>query len=47
LISADERFKTSQLPNPNFIMFSERNSEALDAAVNSDYGSVNQDDPPQ
>jgi prepilin-type N-terminal cleavage/methylation domain-containing protein len=33
-----------QLPNPNFIMFSERNSEALDAADNSDYGSVNQDD---
>jgi prepilin-type N-terminal cleavage/methylation domain-containing protein/prepilin-type processing-associated H-X9-DG protein len=32
------------LPNPNIIMFSERNSEALDAADNSEYGSVNQDD---
>jgi prepilin-type N-terminal cleavage/methylation domain-containing protein/prepilin-type processing-associated H-X9-DG protein len=34
----------SQLPNPNFIMFSERNSEALNAADNTDFGSVNQDD---
>jgi len=34
----------SQLPNPNFIMFSERNSEALDAADNSDFGAINQDD---
>ena len=34
----------SALPNPNIIMFSERNSEALDAADNVDYGSVNQDD---
>jgi prepilin-type N-terminal cleavage/methylation domain-containing protein/prepilin-type processing-associated H-X9-DG protein len=34
----------SQLPNPNFIMFSERNSEALDAADNAEFGSVNQDD---
>jgi prepilin-type processing-associated H-X9-DG protein/prepilin-type N-terminal cleavage/methylation domain-containing protein len=32
------------LPNPNIIMFSERNSEALDAADNTDYGSVTQDD---
>jgi prepilin-type processing-associated H-X9-DG protein len=32
------------LPNPNIIMFSERNSKALDAADNSEYGSVNQDD---
>jgi prepilin-type N-terminal cleavage/methylation domain-containing protein/prepilin-type processing-associated H-X9-DG protein len=34
----------SQLPNPNFIMFSERNSEALDATDNAEFGSVNQDD---
>jgi prepilin-type N-terminal cleavage/methylation domain-containing protein/prepilin-type processing-associated H-X9-DG protein len=34
----------SHLPNPNFIMFSERNSEALDATDNAEYGSVNQDD---
>ena len=34
----------SLLPNPNFIMFSERNSEALDAPDNTQYGSVNQDD---
>jgi len=34
----------SHLPNPNIIMFSERNSEALNAADNSEYGSVNQDD---
>jgi prepilin-type N-terminal cleavage/methylation domain-containing protein/prepilin-type processing-associated H-X9-DG protein len=34
----------SALPNHNIIMFSERNSEALDAADNSEYGSVIQDD---
>jgi prepilin-type N-terminal cleavage/methylation domain-containing protein/prepilin-type processing-associated H-X9-DG protein len=34
----------SRLPNPNFIMFSERNCEALDAPDNAQYGSVNQDD---
>jgi prepilin-type N-terminal cleavage/methylation domain-containing protein/prepilin-type processing-associated H-X9-DG protein len=34
----------SALPNPSIIMFSERNSEALDAADNPEYGSVNQDD---
>lgn len=34
----------NELPNPNIIMFSERNSEALNAANNSDYGSVAQDD---
>lgn len=34
----------SALPNRNIIMFSERNSEALDAADNVEYGSVNQDD---
>jgi prepilin-type N-terminal cleavage/methylation domain-containing protein/prepilin-type processing-associated H-X9-DG protein len=34
----------SALPNPNIIMFSERNSEALDAPDNPDFGSVNQDD---
>jgi len=34
----------SQLRNPNFIMFSERNSEALDASDNAEYGSVTQDD---
>ncbi|MBI3414851.1 MAG: prepilin-type cleavage/methylation domain-containing protein [Verrucomicrobia bacterium] len=32
------------LPNPNLIMFSERNSEALNAADNPDYGNVGQDD---
>ena len=32
------------LPNRNIIMFSERNSEALDAADNDTYASVNQDD---
>ena len=36
--------EVSHLPNPNFIMFSERNSEALDAPDNPEYGSVNQDD---
>ena len=34
----------SALPDPNIIMFSERNSEALDAANNGDYGNVGQDD---
>jgi len=34
----------ARLPNRNLIMFSERNSEALNAPDNSDYGSVNQDD---
>jgi len=33
-----------QLHNPLFIMFSERNCEALDAPDNSQYGSVEQDD---
>ncbi|CEK12872.1 prepilin-type N-terminal cleavage/methylation domain-containing protein [Chthonomonas calidirosea] len=32
------------LPNPNVIMFSERNSTALDAPDNPDYGYVPQDD---
>jgi hypothetical protein len=32
------------LPNHNIIMFSERNSEALDAADNAEFGSINQDD---
>jgi prepilin-type N-terminal cleavage/methylation domain-containing protein/prepilin-type processing-associated H-X9-DG protein len=32
------------LSNPNVIMFSERNSEALDAPDNLEYGSVEQDD---
>jgi prepilin-type N-terminal cleavage/methylation domain-containing protein/prepilin-type processing-associated H-X9-DG protein len=34
----------SALPDPNLVMFSERNSEALDAPGNSDYGNVGQDD---
>ena len=34
----------SRMPNPNFIMFSERNSEALDAFDNIDYGRVDKDD---
>jgi len=34
----------STLPDPNIIMFSERNSEALDASDNGDYGNVGQDD---
>jgi prepilin-type processing-associated H-X9-DG protein len=34
----------SQLSNPNIIMFSERNSEAMNAADNGEYGSVAQDD---
>ncbi len=33
-----------QIPNPNIIMFSERNCEALDAPDNTDYGDVTQDD---
>ena len=32
------------LPDPNIIMFSERNSEALDDLSNSDFGNVGQDD---
>jgi prepilin-type N-terminal cleavage/methylation domain-containing protein/prepilin-type processing-associated H-X9-DG protein len=32
------------LPNPNLILFSERNSEAMNAPDNEEYGSVNQDD---
>lgn len=34
----------SALPNPNIIMFSERNSEAMNAPENDLYGSVAQDD---
>ncbi len=34
----------AQIPNPNIIMFSERNSEALDAPDNPEYGAVDQDD---
>ncbi len=34
----------SALPNPNVIMFSERNSEAMNAVDNAEYGSVAQDD---
>jgi prepilin-type N-terminal cleavage/methylation domain-containing protein/prepilin-type processing-associated H-X9-DG protein len=34
----------SALPNPNLILFSERNSEAMNAADNLEYGSVAQDD---
>jgi prepilin-type N-terminal cleavage/methylation domain-containing protein/prepilin-type processing-associated H-X9-DG protein len=34
----------SRLPNRNVIMFSERNSEALNAPDNAQFGSVNQDD---
>lgn len=34
----------ANLPNRSIIMFSERNSEALNAPDNADYGSVNQDD---
>jgi prepilin-type N-terminal cleavage/methylation domain-containing protein len=34
----------SRLPSRNLIMFSERDSEALNALDNPDYGSVNQDD---
>lgn len=32
------------MPDPNVIMFSERNSEAMNAADNTAYGSVKQDD---
>jgi hypothetical protein len=32
------------LPNPNIIIFSERNPEALNAADNTEYGSIAQDD---
>ena len=34
----------SGLPNPNLIMFSERNSEALNAPDNDTYGDTGQDD---
>jgi len=34
----------SSLPNANLIMFSERNSEALNARDNGEYGNVGQDD---
>ena len=34
----------SQLSNPNVIMFSERNCEALDATDNPQYGYLEQDD---
>ncbi|MBI5386907.1 MAG: prepilin-type N-terminal cleavage/methylation domain-containing protein [Verrucomicrobia bacterium] len=34
----------SALPDPNLILFSERNSEALNAADNEAYGNVGQDD---
>jgi prepilin-type N-terminal cleavage/methylation domain-containing protein/prepilin-type processing-associated H-X9-DG protein len=34
----------SALPDPNVVMFSERNSEALDTADNADFGNVGQDD---
>ena len=34
----------ANMPNRNIIMFSERNSEALNAADNAEYGSINQDD---
>jgi len=34
----------NRLPNPNVILFSERNSEALNASDNPDYGAVSQDD---
>lgn len=34
----------NSLPNPNIVMFSERNSEAMNAEDNSEYGSVAQDD---
>lgn len=32
------------LPDPNLIMFSERNSEALDSPANAEFGNVGQDD---
>jgi prepilin-type processing-associated H-X9-DG protein len=34
----------NSLPTPNIILFSERNSEAMNAPDNEEYGSVNQDD---
>ena len=34
----------SSLPNPNLILFSERNSEVLNAADNDAYGNIGQDD---
>jgi prepilin-type processing-associated H-X9-DG protein len=34
----------NRLPNPNIILYSERNSEALDASDNPEYGAVGQDD---
>jgi prepilin-type processing-associated H-X9-DG protein len=34
----------SLLANPNVIMFSERNSEAMNAEDNAEYGSIDQDD---
>jgi prepilin-type processing-associated H-X9-DG protein len=34
----------SALPNPNIVMFSERNSEAMNAEDNAEFGSVAQDD---
>jgi prepilin-type processing-associated H-X9-DG protein len=34
----------NSLPNPNIIMFSERNSEALNAKDNPEYGNLTQDD---
>lgn len=34
----------SALPDSNIIMFSERNSEAMNAEENTDWGSINQDD---
>jgi len=34
----------SVLPDPNIIMFAERNSEALDSSENGEYGNIGQDD---
>ena len=34
----------NRLPDPNVVLFSERNSDAMNAADNAEYGSVNQDD---
>jgi len=34
----------ASLPDPNIIMFSPRNSEAMNAPDNGEYGSINQDD---
>jgi len=36
--------RVSALSNPNLILFSERNSEALNSADNDAYGNVGQDD---